>query len=62
MYENPSYDRSMLQAVIYHEFKETFFRKFPDYVTNDKRKKNFASRHTVSKWYKHFVVYQGILF
>ena len=60
--ENPHYNRTMLQAIIRRECKETFVRNHPLYVHNDRRKKNFASRHTVYRWCKYFTVFDGILF
>ena len=60
--ENPGYNRTMLQAIIWQECEATFMRKHPLYINNDRRKKKFASRHTVYRWYKHFTVFDGILF
>jgi transposase len=60
--ENKHFDRQALQAVILQECKATFMRKHPLYIHNDRRKKNFASRHTVYRYYHYFNTYNGILF
>ena len=60
--ENPHFDRTMLQVVIKQECKETFMRKHPLYVANDRRKKTFSTRHTIYRWYRYFTVFKGILF
>jgi hypothetical protein len=57
IHENPYYDRQRLQAIIWQECRETFMRKHPLYVHSDRRKKNFASRHTIYRWYKYFNTY-----
>ncbi len=61
MDQNPGYNRTMLQAVIWQECEATFMRKHPLYINTDKRKKKFASRHTVYRWYKYFTEFDSIL-
>jgi transposase len=57
MVANKGFNRTELQKEIMQECKQTYMRKHPDYVCNDKRKKNFASRHTIYRWYKYFTFY-----
>jgi hypothetical protein len=61
MDQNPVYDRTMLQAVIWQEYEATFMRKHSLYVNYDRRKTKFASRHTVYRWYRYFTVFNCIL-
>jgi hypothetical protein len=63
MNENRYYDRLSLQVKILEECKATFMRKNSLYVNNDTRKKRFASRHTVYRYYHYFhTAYNGIFF
>jgi hypothetical protein len=59
--ENPHYDRPTLQAKILEECEATFMRRNPLYVNNDRRRKRFASRHTVYRYYHYFHTFNGIL-